>query len=231
MTVRLKEAVRAIEQTVVTITCNEHLNLQDARFLRGVFARVYPNRPEFHGHGPTGLVYEHPRIQYKVVDGRGIIVGLQEGAFLLQVAEAPVRLRLGTKWLNVSGVDHIVRTVPFGLAERQFEYRFVTPWVALNEDNHTRFQLLRLRGKEATNALMKQVLIGNLLSASKALGYEVPGPIHAEVDAGEPTEVIIKPGVVLLGFPGRFRANFSIPTLWGIGKQSARGFGAIERIA
>ncbi len=231
MDVCAKHEVRAIEQTVLTISCNKHLDLQDARFLRGVFASVYPNRPEFHGHGPTGLVYAHPRIQYKVVDGQGLIMGLEEGAFLLQLAEPPVRIRLGARWLDISSVDRVVRTVPFGLAELPFEYKFVTPWVALNEENHVRFQVTSVRGKEATNALMRRVLVGNLLSTSKALGYEVPGPIHVEVDVEEPTEVVLKPGVVLLGFLGRFRANFWIPPLWGIGKQSARGFGAVERIA
>ena len=231
MNVSAREGTKAIEQTLVTITCSERLDLHDARFLRGVFAGLYPNRPQFHGHGSSGLVYEHPRIQYKVMDGRGLIVGLQEGAFLLQVAEAPVRLRLGARWLDVTCVDRVVRTVPFGLAEMLFEYKFVTPWVALNEENHGRFLAAHVRGKEATSALMQKVLIGNLLSASKALGYEVPGPIDAEVKVEEPTEVVLKPGVVLLGFLGRFRTNFSIPPLWGIGKQSARGFGTVEKIA
>jgi hypothetical protein len=215
----------------LTITCNEYLNLHDGRFLRGIFARQYPNRPEFHGHGLTGLVYEHPRIQYKVVNGRGLIVGLHEGAFLLQIAEIPVRLRLGSKQVNVVGVDRVVRTVPFGLAEQRFEYEFVTPWVALNEDNHVRFQAARVRGKEETDELMRRVLIGNLLSMSKGLGYEVPGPIDASVSVGEPREVILKPGVVLLGFSGRFRTNFLVPQIWGIGKQSARGFGTVQKFA
>ena len=222
---------KSIEQTLLIITCSERLESQDSRYLRGVFAGLYPNRPEFHGHGPTGLVYEHPRIQYKVINGRGLIVGLQEGAFLLRAAEAPVRLRLGPRQLNVISVDRAERMVPFGLAEQQIGYEFVTPWVALNEENHERFQGARIQGKELTNELMRRVLIGNLLSTAKALGYEVPGPIEAEVAVGEPREVTIKPGVVLLGFSGRFRANFSIPPIWGIGKQSARGFGTVQRIA
>lgn len=230
MSFPLMETVRSVEQTLLRITCNERLEIHDARFIRGVFTRIYPNRPEFHGHGPRGLIYEHPRVQYKVVDGQGLVMGLQEGAFLLQVAEAPSRIRLGTRWLDVTCVDRSVRTVPFGLAELPIEYKFVTPWVALNEENHGRFQSAGARKKEATNALMKKVLIGNLLSASKALGYEVPGPIDAEVEVEEPTEVVLKPGVVLLGFLGRFHANFWIPPFWGIGKQSARGFGVVEQI-
>jgi hypothetical protein len=231
MTISAKQEVIGIEQAVLTITCNERLNPEDARFLRGVFAGQYLNRPEFHGHGPTGLVYEHPRIQYKVMNGRGVIVGLQEGAFLLQVAEAPVRFRLGSKQVNLVGIDRDVSTVPFGLTEQQLEYEFVTPWMALNEENHARFQAARVRGNEATSELMRRVLIGNLLSTSKALGYEVPGLITAEVHVDKPTEVILKPGVGLLGFWGRFRTNFWIPPLWGVGKQSARGFGTVGRIA
>jgi len=231
MNISAREGTKVIEQTLVTLRCNERLSLQDARFLRGVFAGIYPNRPEFHGHGPSGLVYEHPRIQYKVVDGRGSIVGLQEGGFLLQVAEVPMRLRLRARWLDVMAVDRIVRTVPFGLTELSIEYKFGTPWLALNAENHGRFQVERLQGKEATNALMKKVLIGNLLSMSKSLDYEVPGLIEMTVEVEEPAEVVLKPGVALLGFLGRFRTNFLIPPLWGIGKQSARGFGTVLKIA
>ncbi|MBS0156432.1 MAG: hypothetical protein JSS38_17750 [Nitrospira sp.] len=222
---------KSIEQTLVTITCSERFEPQDARYLRGVFAGLYPNRPEFHGHGPRGLVYEHPRIQYKVLNGQGVVVGVQEGAFLLQLVQPLARLRLGTRWLDVISMDRIVRMVPFGLADAPFEYKFVTPWVALNEENHPRFETIRFQRKEEALRLLRKILIGNLLSLSKALGYEVPGPIFAEVKVDEPIEVSLKPEVVLLGFLGRFRTNFWIPPLWGIGKQSARGFGAVERIA
>lgn len=226
-----KMQTTSFEQTLVKITCSERLELKDARYLRGVFANKYPNRSEFHGHGSSGLVYEHPRIQYKIINGQSFIVGLQEGAFLLQVADVPVRVRLGSRQLNVVGVDLDVRKVQFGLVEKSFEYEFITPWVPLNKENYERYQTARIRGKEAINELMRRVLIGNLLSTAKALGYEVPGPIEVEVDVGEPREVTLKPGVVLLGFMGRFCANFSIPPIWGIGKQSARGFGTIQRIA
>jgi hypothetical protein len=221
---------KSIEQTLVTITCSERLEPQDARYLRGVFAGLYPNRPEFHGHGPRGLIYEHPRIQYKVLNGQGLVAGVQEGAFLLQLAQLPARLRLGARWLDVISMDWIVRTVPFGLADASCEYKFVTPWVALNEENHSRFEAIRFQRKAESSALLRKVLIGNLLSLSKSLGYEVPGPITVEVQVEEPAEVILKPGVVLLSFLGRFRTNFWIPPLWGIGKQSARGFGVVERI-
>ena len=231
MTISSKIGSMTIEQTIVKITLDEQLELKHARQLRGVFAGRYPNRFEFHGHGPRGLVYEHPRIQFKVVGGQALIVGLQEGSFLLQGVDIPAQLRLGAKWFNIIHLDRIVSTVPFGLAEMALEYKFVTPWVALNEKNHARLREAHLQGKLATKAFMRQILIGNLLSASKAWGYEVSGPIEAEVDTGEPMEVILKPGVGLLGFLGEFRTNFAIPPLWGIGKQSARGFGTVEKIA
>lgn len=230
MAIAATEEAKFVEQTLVTITCSERLGSQDARYLRGVFARLYPNRSEFHGHGPRGLVYEHPRIQYKALNGQGLVVGVQEGAFLLQLAQPPARLQLGTRWLDVVSMDRIARTVPFGLAGAAFEYKFVTPWVALNEENHSRFESIRFQHKEDGPKLLRKVLVGNLLSLSKALGYEVPGPIRAEVEVDEPIEVILKPGVALLGFLGQFRTNFWIPPLWGIGKQSARGFGVVERI-
>ena len=43
-------------------------------------------------------------------------------------------------------------------------------------------------------------------------------------------QIEIKNGVELLGISGTFTVNFALPNWWGIGKQSARGFGTIQRI-
>jgi hypothetical protein len=54
--------------------------------------------------------------------------------------------------------------------------------------------------------------------------------LEVELTIEESALVEIKKEVNLLGFQGRFRTNFQLPPLWGIGKQSARGFGAVRAI-
>ncbi len=70
-------------------------------------------------------------------------------------------------------------------------------------------------------------MIGNLLSLSKAIGLHVSERLHAEVDLEPCGMQTLKPGLALLGFRGSVRINFRLPTRWGIGKSSARGFGTL----
>jgi len=73
-----------LEKTEIWITTENHLELSDSRAIRGFFGNLYKNRPEFHGHRGDKLVYKHPLIQYKVLGGSALVVGLKEGAYLLK---------------------------------------------------------------------------------------------------------------------------------------------------
>jgi hypothetical protein len=75
--------------------------------------------------------------------------------------------------------------------------------------------------------LLERVVIGNLLSLSKAIDLHVSERLHAEVDLHPCGLQVLKPGVELLGFGGSIRINFRLPLRWGIGKSSARGFGTL----
>ena len=105
-------------------------------------------------------------------------------------------------------------------------YEFSTPYLALNQENHEDWSRA---GTTERSALLKRILIGNLLSLSKSVDLHVS--IRLLVDTClEPMGLEeLKPGLSLLGFRGSFRANFVIPDYWGIGKSSARGFGTVVR--
>lgn len=72
-----------VEKTELWITCERPLE-GDGRAVRGFFANLYRNRPEFHNHFGENLVYRHPLIQYKVFGGSALVVGLKGGAYLLK---------------------------------------------------------------------------------------------------------------------------------------------------
>ena len=75
--------------TDITINCMRPLRNNETRKLRGFFGNLYRNREEFHHHGNTGLIYQHPLIQYKTIGGTGRMMGIEKGAFLLQAVEIP----------------------------------------------------------------------------------------------------------------------------------------------
>jgi hypothetical protein len=88
--------------------------------------------------------------------------------------------------------------------------------------NYEKYQLLGSRAKK--KELLVKILVGNIISMLRRLGYNVPEPIKADIhDVKEvPAKLKCTP---MLGFLGSFSVNFDIPDYWGIGKLVSRGFG------
>ena len=54
-------------------------------YLRGYFGNKFRDKSIFHHHlDDAGLIYLYPRIQYKIIEGVPLIIGLSEGAKILE---------------------------------------------------------------------------------------------------------------------------------------------------
>lgn len=218
----------SVEVTTLVLRCDRPLGENEARHLRGFFGHRYRHRPEFHHHTPTGLIYRHPLIQYKTIEGTGYVIGLGTGSFLLRAVDLPDEVSLRGSLVRLLDAKRTTEQVQLGLAARAHRYRFLTPWLALNEKN---FQIYRrVQHDEERQSLLNSVLVGNLLSLCKSAGVVVRGRLRAVVTPADIREVEIKQNVRLLAFQACFTVNFLLPELWGIGKQSARGFGSVQQI-
>jgi hypothetical protein len=219
------DEVRLYEYTEVNIRLEHALGLSHARWLRGAISRM-ANQAEFHHHAEVGLSYQHPLIRYDTSTGHGSLLGLAQGALLARSIPQVKFLRLGSETLKVVDWSVISDRVPIGPVEQMICYQFQTPYFALNQENH---EVWRRAGDFERTRLLERVLIGNLLSLSKAVGLNVAVRLRAETDLEPSGFEELKPGVSLLGFHGSFRVNFLLPERWGIGKSSARGFGTLSR--
>ncbi len=223
-----------IEKTEIWITCNKPLaeasndaSFTDARTVRGFFGNMYRNRSQFHGHNEGRLIYKHPLIQYKVFGGSALVAGLKEGAYLLKAIPKLDYIEIHREKIPIVKQNISTLHVGFGLTGKIARYSFTTPWIGLNKDNYKKYLLIR--GNEAeTNGLLEKILIGNMLSMSKSIGYVVEKRLQMRVKLKESGIKKIKDGVDLISFKGEFETNFLIPDLWGIGKFSARGYGAVQ---
>ncbi len=200
---------------------------QSASFFRGFVAGRFPESVLLHQHDGQNLIYAHPLVQYKLLDDL-MIVGMCDGAEALHnIYNRIDRIVLGGEMYNVTEKSMHEKTVDFSHSPSFVSYTFLTPWLALNENNYKKYQ--RLGTWQKRKELLSKILIGNILSMSKSLGYTVPAPI--EVELGKLREVPTKlKGTPMIGFLGSFSVNFEIPDLWGIGKSVSRGFGTVKRI-
>ena len=105
------------------------------------------------------------------------------------------------------------------------KYKFITPWLALNQNNIKKYTAADLIEKEE---ILKRVLIGNILSFSKGMDYTVDETIKVKLDLNQ-IDVKFKQKE-MLAFIGEFFINFEIPDNFAIGKGISRGFGTVKKI-
>ena len=218
-----------IDQCILNLKFDRPLRRNvKAKDLRGAIANRNKERGLFHQHTTNGkVIFKYPLIQYNIIKGEGVLVGLNEGA------EAVVNLEILKEEFELCGEKYTLlqnelkfHSNLIGIKEEFLPYRFLTPWLALNERNYEKYQ--GLENWTEKKEFLAKILIGNIISMSKGIGYTVPEPIKPTIGHLREIRTSLK-GTPMLGFLGTFSVNFEIPDYWGIGKSVSRGFGTVVK--
>jgi len=197
---------------------------EDGTALRGFTASRLRDNPLAHQHLDGSLVYTYPRVQYKVIDGAPIIWGIAEASRIIpSLVDGIEHMTLGKSRYEVIDVEVREATVSLGEVSQPIAYGFVTPWLALNQENYSLFKTM-MDWRERKQ-LLNQILVGNTLSMAKGLRLVVGKRLMVRTRL-DPVKVIYK-GVPHLGFLGDFQMNYRLPPLIGLGKGVSRGFGCV----
>jgi hypothetical protein len=219
-----------IEQCILKLTFDRLLgpNVQ-AKDLRGAVARHYKENDLFHQHSPAGsFIYRYPLIQYKIIQGNGIIVGLDQGARNVALINLlSENLKLGYEHYNVRQQEMSLSKKHIGIVGEKIKYHFLSPWLALNENNSCAYY--RMGSHLQKRHLLEKILTANIISLSKGIKYTVPALISVTLHPMKEVPTKLK-DTPMLGFTGMFDVNFELPEYWGIGKSVARGFGIIKKL-
>ena len=209
---------------------------RDAHKIRGYIGHKWGEYGLLHNHDGVGFQYRYPLVQYKVLAGIPYVVGLAEGVPLLE------RIFLELKALEVSGQiyenlhkEFIHQEVEFGDVSEPVSYEFVTPWLALNQQNYQKFRGFGLDldksvciQHEVQLDMLQSILVNNIIAVAKALHYTVVQR-HKPVLSVETCAVKFK-DQPMVAFKGFFQMYFQLPEFIGLGKSPARGFGTIRRL-
>jgi len=200
----------------------------DASHLRGFFASRFNEYALLHQHVDVDkLLYRYPRIQYKIIDGDPLVLGIEEGAEVLkEIYDKYEEIRIKDTVYAIVERGITLREEEFGVSNKILGYTFKTPWIALNQENYERY--LRSKRRERRE-ILRRILVGNILSASKGLDYVVLDEIKLEIGEMKPVKCKIKK-TPFMGFVGEFLVNFAIPEYMGLGKSVSRGFGAVVKV-
>jgi len=199
----------------------------DAAKLRGFFATRFNDYALLHQHVTDKLIYKYPLIQYKMLDGSPLVMGINEGAQVLQeIYDKFDEITLDESKYSIMERGITLKSEEFGCSEEIFSYRFITPWLALSQENYPKYINA---SREERRELLRRILVGNILSASKGLGYVAKEHIRLEVSRMQ-DEICMLKGIKVTGIRGEFTTTFAIPDFLGLGKSVSRGYGAIKRL-
>lgn len=212
-----------------TIIRFPELNLltRDSHKMRGYFGNLFKDEsPLLHNHYDDGRnIYQYPLVQYKIIKGIPVLVGLNDGASLLE------ELFFRITSLNIDGRIYKIDSKNIEkqhenlfVSTNRYKYTFLTLWMGLNEKNY--YEYVHAVEKEEKKDILKKVLTGNILSFYKGLGYRTEERI-VTTPVLEITETNFK-GQVMKAFKGGFYTNAIIPSYIGLGKSVSRGFGTVS---
>jgi hypothetical protein len=197
--------------------------------LRGFLANEYKEYELLHNHLPGGKFnFKFPKIQYRIINSHPALIAVKEGVdVILDIFLGVNKIKLEDKVFIVNEREIYVKKYDFGQAEQYFTYKFLTPWMALNEINYRKYIKM---GEPEKQTFLKSILRGNLLTLAKGFDYTIPDFENIKVEGFfTPMKVNFK-NLRMICFKGEFMTNFHIPNYLGLGKQSARGFGTVKRV-
>ncbi len=199
----------------------------DASKLRGFFATSFNEYALLHQHTADKLIYKYPLIQYKMLQGKPLVLGINEGAEVLkEIYDKFDEIKIGESKYTIMERGVTLKSEEFGCSQEILSYRFVTPWLALSQENYPKY--LEASWEDRKD-LLRRILVGNILSASKGLEYVAIEQIKLELGRIH-EEICMLKGTKVTGIRGEFTTNFAIPDFMGLGKSVSRGFGAVIRL-
>lgn len=177
---------------------------------------------------PAGkVIHRYPAIQCKQVKNDLVLIGICQGArFLMNLAGENAEILPGTSGCTIASRDPAPRDEEFGTTGGIYEYEFLTPWIALSQQNAKKFY--DLKGKPARDAFMQKILNTHLTTLAKSLDAVPAEPITCMAHVRFIRERIDRENVIV--FKGTFRTNLRIPDYLGIGQLVSRGYGTIRAV-
>lgn len=193
--------------------------------VKGVLMRQFPDleiAPMLDGRYRDRFLY--PRVQVKILNEQIYIVGLGEGVEpIREIINKFDALDFGNITFQLHDIDVEEDNERFKPVDRLVRYRFITPWVALNQTTGNRYRFLNNADKLSfLNRLMGQ----NIVFLAREMGIDLDEKIYTKVSV---ESLFPKPvdennwGA----FMGEFRTNFILPNYLGIGNGITRGYGTI----
>lgn len=197
--------------------------------IKGAIIEQFPDHPlvpYINGHYRGQLRY--PRVQVKILRQGLSVFGIADGYEVVSsFRDTLEKLIVEDQVYTVDGHETVESQMSFDHAEEFYNrYKFITPWVALNNRNLTLYTSLTPRERFA---YLNKLLVQNILFLAREFEIEVPYTISVRVKLQS-----LSPRIVAEqgsgSFKGYFTTNVKLPDYLGLGNGITKGLGTIVEI-
>tara|TARA_A100001037_G_scaffold87024_1_gene79002 strand:- start:2983 stop:3861 length:879 start_codon:yes stop_codon:yes gene_type:complete len=193
--------------------------------VKGVLMKELPKEKFVpHINGKYRFDFLYPRIQVKILNEKIFLIGIKEGVEpIIEMIEKLKKMNFGNITFNIDNINHKVYKKSFIEKSELFYYKFLNPWIALNQMNMKKFQTIKNNEKEM---FLNKLLGQNIAFLAKEFNIELKKNIFVDI-ALEKLDVQTMEDGKTGSFQGGFKSNIILPNLIGIGNGITKGYGVI----
>lgn len=216
---------------LLKVTFNSLIKSYEIPAFRGAIAKkAGKDSVLFHNHyGEKGFNYGYPLIQYKTIAQKPVIMCLEEGVDEIHhFFENKIwDIQVSGRNLDMSIDDLRLNSFTMQVWDKKWKYS-IRNWIALNQHNYQKYQ--SLENEQEQIKMLEKLLLGNILSFAKGIGWFVDKEITVEIDEIHNISPVKLKNNNLIGFSLTFRTNVFLPNFIGLGKGVSHGYGIVKEV-
>lgn len=213
-----------MKYSILKIKTDKEYRLRDLEKLRGFLIQKYEGNTKFHNHISGNFDYSYPKLQYKLIKNNLAIMAIEE------VSDLNLKLFEEIEYIDIFGdmffdvkKELIIKNEDIIYSRNEmFNYKFITPYLPLNEKNFSKY----LKGEYS----LERAITNNILEVLKGLGIwlEKDNKIYTSTNL-EITSRNLK-NVNMIAFTGNFSTNIKFPNYFSLGKRKSLGYGTFVKV-
>ena len=218
--------MKSLRSLLIKICTNRFLHFNQSSAVRGFIATFFKDELLANRNNDK-LRYQSSLVQYKIIQGKIFLTAMEQGIDLLREVNNLKFLRINGEKIYIEDISYLEGEQYIGEVESDINYKFLTPWIPLNQENYQRY--ISANEEDQKLEILKKILVGNIISFCKSFDYHINNKICVHKLAVIPGISKVKNNK-MTSFTGEFSINFLLPQYWGIGRSSSKGYGTVIQL-
>ena len=217
------------EIKTLTVMYNATITHKEITYFRGAVIKALGDNPNllYHNHiDDSSYRFAYPLIQYKRINGKAVITCIEGGVDVIGqfLSETSEPLMIGRRETKIVVEKVIPEKIEIQFSDTPLAYSLYQ-WLPLNSKNYEQYK--NAEGIVDKIQILERVLVGNILSFLKGVGIHLEEHLDIHITDIIKQDIIKYKGVIMMSFDIKFKANITLPSYIGIGKNASMGYGIL----